>query len=450
MRTKPKQQDRLVVSVNGFYSYRRLVPKRFHALAFKTAWKHSLGTKDRRLAAERANAYDVHYDQAIERMERGLEPPPAPKSFAQHVNYLRTHETARDVFFQVLADEMMDRLHSRRGVSQEDKEDLWGDPNRRIEELATSREKNVLAALKDGKPLVETVTLAHAIKADIKRYGGKGRDDRQFLFALKAFEKSNGSVDIRAVTRMQVMKMADDLTAGGATQGTVRKRVTCLRAVYNRWHRDNEVPARKPFTAITKVDVDPVNAKMPFHRTHLDLIDAYVAGSSMRFENRALLTVLRLTGARLSEVLGGTYVFTDGEPYLLIGSGKTKESRRRVPLVGAAIEAAKLIQPKNANTTSQVLNKALRTAGIGSKRLTVHSFRHTMIEALRSAGVAEHLIKRIVGHKGGSGVTAIYGASQADRGEMRDALLKAVPLLGHVAEENFRPDELSIDRNNAR
>ena len=48
--------------------------------------------------------------------------------------------------------------------------------------------------------------------------------------------------------------------------------------------------------------------------------------------------------------------------------------------------------------------------GITDPRKTFHSFRHTLIDDLRDAGVPDSLIKRIAGHEDGAVTFSIYGS----------------------------------------
>ena len=48
--------------------------------------------------------------------------------------------------------------------------------------------------------------------------------------------------------------------------------------------------------------------------------------------------------------------------------------------------------------------------GITDPRKTFHSFRHTLIDDLRDAGVQDSLIKRIAGHEDGAVTFSIYGS----------------------------------------
>lgn len=50
-----------------------------------------------------------------------------------------------------------------------------------------------------------------------------------------------------------------------------------------------------------------------------------------------------------------------------------------------------------------------------------HSFRHTLIDELRDAGVQDSLIKRIAGHEDGAVTLSIYG-SRSPLTAMADAL----------------------------
>lgn len=48
--------------------------------------------------------------------------------------------------------------------------------------------------------------------------------------------------------------------------------------------------------------------------------------------------------------------------------------------------------------------------GISDPRKTFHSFRHTLIDDLRDAGVQDSLIKWIAGHEDGAVTFSIYGS----------------------------------------
>ena len=78
------------------------------------------------------------------------------------------------------------------------------------------------------------------------------------------------------------------------------------------------------------------------------------------------------------------------------------------------------------------LNSAIRAAGIPkSSKLVAYSFRHTRKEAMRSAGVVDHIQRRLLGHAG-HGVADRYGSPRARLSEARNALVAALECLGDV------------------
>lgn len=84
----------------------------------------------------------------------------------------------------------------------------------------------------------------------------------------------------------------------------------------------------------------------------------------------------------------------------------------------------------------------IRRAGVPkSRRLVIYSFRHTLEEAMRAAGVKEHTQKRIMGHTDNS-ITGRYGAPAGMLDELQAALQKASPLLGNVDKSISSEDEL--------
>ena len=80
----------------------------------------------------------------------------------------------------------------------------------------------------------------------------------------------------------------------------------------------------------------------------------------------------------------------------------------------------------------QVLDTDLLIEERASPRLVAYSFRHTIKEALRSAGVLNHLQDRIMGHSGEGRISAGYGAGRSQLSETRKALVAAMEFLGDV------------------
>ena len=92
---------------------------------------------------------------------------------------------------------------------------------------------------------------------------------------------------------------------------------------------------------------------------------------------------------------------------------------------------------KAADAISAKLSKMIRAAGVPkSRRLTSYSFRHAVKEALRSAGVSDHVQHRLLGHSG-VGVADRYGSPQIRLAEARDAMEKALEHLGNVDDSIY-------------
>ena len=135
---------------------------------------------------------------------------------------------------------------------------------------------------------------------------------------------------------------------------------------------------------------------------------------------RWLIALISDTGMRLSEAAGlhnDDIVLGDAVPHLIVQSHpwrglKTGSSERRIPLVGASLWAAQRIiqqshhfkfafprynrqEQTNGNSASAALNKWLKShlpAGC-----SIHSFRHSMRDRLRSVGCPSDMIDQIGG-----------------------------------------------------
>lgn len=132
-------------------------------------------------------------------------------------------------------------------------------------------------------------------------------------------------------------------------------------------------------------------------------------------------------GLRLSEILTRTVndvrMDADGIWYLAIPAGKTRNSVRIIPIPTPLIElgfieyvehvrklpATQLFphlnlqsasaQSKPSNKQSEAFGAYLDTRGLSDPRLTFHSFRHTVVNALLDNGTPVHLSMQICGHE---------------------------------------------------
>lgn len=157
----------------------------------------------------------------------------------------------------------------------------------------------------------------------------------------------------------------------------------------------------------------------------LDKIGTYLATKRLGPDTANILKMMKATGAGPAEIGGLSLadVSLDSEiPHVWIRQNeirglKTVVRDRRIPLIADALDATKDtvkrakvkskrkkpehvplfasfgINGRGADSISAKLNKAIRTAGVPkSTRLVAYSFRHTMKEALRCAGVSDRAL----------------------------------------------------------
>jgi len=74
--------------------------------------------------------------------------------------------------------------------------------------------------------------------------------------------------------------------------------------------------------------------------------------------------------------------------------------------------------------------------GINDPEKSFHSFRHTMIDDLRDAGVQDSLIKRIAGHEDSAVTFGVYGS--------RIPIKAMAQALGHLSLPNNITSTLAL------
>lgn len=157
----------------------------------------------------------------------------------------------------------------------------------------------------------------------------------------------------------------------------------------------------------------------------------------------AIWATIRDTGARLSEVC----LLTVGDislqdksisfrPNNLRSKLKTASSERTIPLSDDALNKLQALRigkeddeaifpryarPRGSDSCSQTMMKRFRKV-VDNPKISLHSARHALKDALRNSNCQEELAKQILGHSDGS-VASRYGSGY-DINTMRDALVK--------------------------
>jgi integrase len=342
----------------------------------------------------------------------------------------------------------------------------------------SAKTKAVIATVEHGGKLPqESLTLSAAMAQDAARYG-EGRSEKPFTAAVDSFVAVIGDKDILAISRSDVIEWITLKRESGWSGATIKRRLASLASMVGRTYLDTEIDRQNPFA---KHKINGANGgskkRLPFNRAMLDRIDRYLSSDSRLGEDtRAILRIMKSTGTGPSEAGGLVLadVVLDGPvPFLWVRAnslrspkvrGEDSARTRRLPLLGEALTSAQdavarataragnksadhvalfpsFEAERGADQLSAKLNVAIRAAGIPrSPRLTAYSFRHGLKAAVRSAGVADHIQRRLLGHSG-HGVADDYGAPDLNLKELQTALEKALKFLGDVDDSIYSETE---------
>lgn len=225
------------------------------------------------------------------------------------------------------------------------------------------------------------------------------------------------------------------------TAVTVNNRLRKLSAFLN-WCKANGYVADNPLMGLKVMTGSAKEARLSFDRhdltTLLDL--AALKAEARKHPWRYWLPLLgRATGARLEELCQlrvDDFIEQQGIQCIRIDDSregqylKNSSSRRVLPLHPALIELGLLrhlglvratgedrlfpelepVRGKLGHAPSKWFGRYKSKRGITDPKKTFHSFRHTLIDELRDAGVQDSLIKRIAGHEDGAVTFSIYGS----------------------------------------
>ena len=274
--------------------------------------------------------------------------------------------------------------------------------------------------------------------------------------AFHQFLECLGDRPLAELDRLSVRQWMDWLeTERGQSAATIRRRLTSAKAVFNFALDTLDLPYRNPFSR-QKVKQQAPLKRLPFHISHLELIDQWIAGARLTNPTGLILRLLKGTGCRPLEIGGLAAADVDlnpATPLIHIRPNqrrrlKTASSERIVPLVDDTLEAARaalaassgdwLFPAKCAETEllSARLNKAIRASGVPqTPSLTAYSFRHTFVEAMRQAEVRPEILRLLVGHQRPT-MTDQYGAIRYSYAQLQASMLVAQDLFGRVSIGN--------------
>lgn len=460
---------------NKTYQFRRAVPPDLVEIVGRREWKRSLGLGPGQELQAHAEAERLwrKTEQQIDALRREMELgdnkavlTKKAAEWADHFQYLDGQPKAeRETAFingeWVELDSERDLAieHIIEAAGRDFGWDHKGHPKR-----LTPEQEARLAVLIAGEPVAPAITVSAAKEVYIAdRFGG--REDKATRQAVKQFIEMVGDLELAQINRRTVIKWLQDLVnKRDQAEGTVRRRLTSLKAIYNHIRKNYDLTADNPFAnqeiPTARKEKRP---RVPFHKRHLALIDRHLVTPSVSPDIRWILTLLRYTGCRPMEIggLSKSEVYLDLKiPVIRVrwtaNPASQNPLRRAIgslgrPRTGCSAGSLKsrarraLVWERFLNTDrlSQALGKELHKAGIpkSPNRLIAYSFRHSMKEALRMAEVLEETQDALMGHaRKGMGVH--YGVPDRPAHVLKTALERAIPHLGEVDETHYLPGEL--------
>ncbi len=262
--------------------------------------------------------------------------------------------------------------------------------------------------------------------------------------------------EFKGKTLLQVVESGGTYKA--VTAVTVNNRLRKLSAFLN-WCKANGYIQDNPLTGLKMMTGSAKEARLSFEQHDLTaLLDLDALKTEARKHPwRYWIPLLgRFTGARLEELCQlrtDDFVEQQGTQCIRIDDSsegknlKNASSRRMLPIHPSLIELGLLRHVESARATgahrlfpelepvrgklghapSKWFGRYKAKRGIDDSKKTFHSFRHTLIDDLRDAGVQDSLIKRIVGHEDSAVTFGVYGSRTPLK-----AMLKALQYIKHI------------------
>ena len=214
----------------------------------------------------------------------------------------------------------------------------------------------------------------------------------------------------------------DWLIKKGLASSSVKRVFSTIRAITNLAIAEYGLDMRSPFANVYFPELDDIKERLPVSPHDIKLIQRHCRETND--EMRWLLALISDTGMRLSEAAGLALndIVLDSEiPYINLKPNesrrlKTKQSSRKIPLIGLSLWAAQQVKSEfngtyafprytkgekcNANSASAALNKWLKQ--IASESITVHSYRHAIRDRLRAMQCPVDIVDAIGGWTAGS------------------------------------------------
>ena len=247
---------------------------------------------------------------------------------------------------------------------------------------------------------------------------GKGESfvaytERNFGYLIKAV----GNKDLMDYAPADGGVFRDWLIKKGLSSSSVKRVFSTIRAITNLAIAEYGLDMRSPFANVYFPELDDIKERLPVSPHDIKLIQRHCRETND--EMRWLLALISDTGMRLAEAAGLALndIVLDSEiPYINLKPNesrrlKTKQSSRKIPLIGLSLWAAQQVKSEfngtyafprytkggkcNANSASAALNKWLKQ--VASESVTVHSYRHAIRDRLRAVQCPVDIVDAIGG-----------------------------------------------------
>jgi len=280
-------------------------------------------------------------------------------------------------------------------------------------------------SLSDSPRLSEALEMYVSLK-------GKGRPKTFRTAAERACKyviELVGDKPILSYTRHDGLALRNWLVNRGLRGSTVTRNFSYIKAIINFVSSELAVDMQNPFSGIYHDRTAGVSSRKPI--PILDIVRVQKECLKIDDDMRWLILLISDTGIRLAEgagLLKSDIILDSQTPYVQVQlhpwrNLKTPSSHRKVPLCGKSLWAAKRIllnktsskyaferynqqATTSANSASAALNKWLRQ--YVPEGCTLHSFRHSMRDRLRSVQCPSDIADQIGGWTT-SGVGQGYG-----------------------------------------
>lgn len=300
-------------------------------------------------------------------------------------------------------------------------------------ETLSAQDRLTLSIL-NGAAIPKTLEDARGLYKSLGKGPTEPKGLAQFDRAWNILFENIGNKCIANLRRADANEFVAYLNEKGLSSDTMRKYVAQISPVIKLAIREFELDCKNPFEGLELPNIDEGarHKRLPYSPSELKAVQR--ACREMDDPRRWLIAALSDTGARLRELQGmeqSDVYLGDPIPHIHIRPNstrrlKTDESDRKVPLLGEALWAVSrameqpskhlfpTLLPKvlgnefDSGNASAALGKWLRDKKLASQGQALHSFRHTMADRLRNAGVLQHVMDSIGGWKT-EGMSARYG-----------------------------------------